>query len=274
MGSEEVNSVPITISAITESDQMDTSFTTPKIPVANSPVMPGSQDSMGSNQSEPFFAPPDDLLTHFDIVNTHVMSATQSLHNKMEALSIDQALELRKNHAQVISSLNQQFGEVYERIRTVEHDVGRLIGSGEDNRDTITSKLDTLATTIQTSVIKRLDEELAFRSELARRVDHFAFQLQETQICQQYIIDILKLNGLHVPEGILSPTMQSPAPTGRFFGPAGISSGMFINGQYHRANQMGYSIVPTPVSPEPSISEAFRNQQTRSNGQKPKEDGH
>jgi hypothetical protein len=274
MGSEEVDGIPIAISTVTEPDQVDQSFSTPQVPVEYSPIEPSSRDSMGSSQSERFFAPPDDLLTHFDVVNTHVMRATQSLHDRMEALSIDKALELRRNHAEVISTLNEQFGEVYERIRTVEHDVGRLIGSGDDNRDTITSKLDTLASTIQISVIKRLDEELAFRSELARRVDHFAFQLQETQIRQQYIIDILKLNGLHVPEGILSPTMQPPTPNGRFFNAGGIGGGMFINGQFHRANQMGYSIVPTPVPSEASVGELYPNQQIRSNGQKLQEDGH
>jgi hypothetical protein len=32
-----------------------------------------------------FLAPPEDLLTHFDITNAHVMRATEGLHEKIQA---------------------------------------------------------------------------------------------------------------------------------------------------------------------------------------------
>jgi len=274
MASEDIDGIPIAISTITEPDvDKRPDMSSPHVTVG-SIVHPGSGMSMASSQSETFLAPPDDLLTHFDVVNQHVARATQSLHFKMEELSIDQAMALRKEHLEVISMLNEKFGEVYDRVRAVEQEVAALKGKTGVEQESIVSKLDDLTSLIQGSVIKRLDEELSFRSELGRRLDYFALQLQDTLMRQHDIVNVLKCNGLNLPDSALfnSAGIQSYGPTGRSLGQTGIAGSIFPNQQFLRQH-MSYAAGSAPVSPGLD-HESFANHQARSSGQKPKEETH
>jgi hypothetical protein len=153
-----------------------------------------------------FLAPPEDLLTHFDITNAHVMRATEGLHEKIQAYGIEVTRELRRKHSESVTTLNKQFGEVYDRIRAVEHDVGRVIGSVTDTQETLTTKLEALAATIQQDFVRRLDEVLFMQSEMARKVDSIAAQLQDVQVKQQYMMDSFKAS-------TRASFWQNPSPT-------------------------------------------------------------
>jgi hypothetical protein len=178
-----------------------------------------------------FLAPPEDLLTHFDITNAHVMRATDGLHEKIEAYGIEVTRELRRKHAASVAMLNKQFGEVYDRIRSVEHDVGRVIGSVTDTQETLTTKLESLATTIQQDFVRRLDEVLFMQSEMARKVDNMSAQLQDVQVKQQYMADFLK-NSMRASYWAASPTAFEQQMYSQARGPmiqSPITLGMPIN---------------------------------------------
>jgi hypothetical protein len=138
------------------------------------------------------FAPPDDLLTHFDIVNTHVMRATNGLHDKIEAFHVELTREMRRKHSESIALLNERFKEVYERIHGIEHDVGRVVGTVTDTQESLASKLDALASTIQIDFVRRLDHLLFAHSEMTRKVDNISLHLQDVQVKQQYMMDSMK----------------------------------------------------------------------------------
>jgi hypothetical protein len=145
-----------------------------------------------ANMEPRFFAPPDDLLTHFDIMNAHVLRATKGLHDRIEDEHAQIVREMRRKHSESMSVLNQQFSEVYDRVRAVEHDVGRVVGTVTDAQETLTAKLEALAKTIQNDFVRRLDEVLFSHSEMARKVDSIAVHLQDLQVKQQYMFDIIK----------------------------------------------------------------------------------
>jgi len=142
--------------------------------------------------ADSFIAPPEDILTHFDVMNSHIMRSTHSIHHKLDACNIDVIHELRKAHAESLSSLNEQFAEVFERVRTVEHNVGRVVGTVSDSQESITQKLESLANTIQTDFVRRLDEVLFAQTEMARKVDNIADSLTDVQEKQRFMIEFLK----------------------------------------------------------------------------------
>jgi hypothetical protein len=139
-----------------------------------------------------FFAPPEDLLTHFDVMNSHVMHATNGLHDKIEAYHTELTQEMRQKHSDSICLLNEQFNEVYDRIRAVEHDIGRVVGTVTDTKETLSSKLETLAGTIQSDFVRRLDHLLFAHSEMARKVDNISLHLNDVHVKQQYMMEAVK----------------------------------------------------------------------------------
>lgn len=165
------------------------------------------------NTIQEFIAPPDDLLTHFDVVNCHVLRATNAVMEQIHDAQSEQIQRARRMHAESINTINEQFNEVYERIRAVENDVGRLVGSVSDSQESLTTKLDSLATKIQSDLVRRLDEELFVRSEIVRKVDQMGSQVQA-------ILEVLKAR----------PTPESSSSSAR---PTNSASGSHYNGNYN-----------------------------------------
>jgi hypothetical protein len=220
------------------------------------------------NTVQEFIAPPDDLLTHFDVVNCHVLRATNAVMEQLHNNQREQIQLARRMHAESINNINEQFSEVYERIRAVEHNVGRLVGSISDTQESLTTKLDSLAAKIQSDLVRRLDEELFVRSEIVRRVDQMGSQVQA-------ILELLKDRPTPEPTNPVSRPSDS-APGSHYNGNCNMSpvfsvasnrstgnpsEGWYTPSQLAMLNSGVYSAPgPSPVQQSSHASHNFLNE--------------
>jgi hypothetical protein len=173
--------------------------------------------------------PPEDLLTHFDITNHHISSESRKLHEHLIDIHAHSISEIRDAHMDSITKLNTQFTSLNGSIVTLAERVERLEKKLEDGvkrmfsrddgadempsldsspREDVTSvireQMQTLAVTMQSEFIQRLDHTLFQNKELVLLLTEKVFAIENIVVNMQACMASASLQ--HMSNIALSPT--------------------------------------------------------------------
>jgi hypothetical protein len=144
-----------------------------------------------TSQTTSALVPPEDLITHFDVLNRHLLDSTREVQDTVNTESLILTDELRRTHMESVTMLSEQFADVLAHVNSLEQNVGRIAGEVEQVKAEILKKLEALGNTIQTDLIRRLDEALFANAELSKKIATLAAQFASVEDKQQQIIEYL-----------------------------------------------------------------------------------
>lgn len=219
-------------------------------------------------------APPDDLLTHFAVMNNHLSMSTAEIKDFIQDSSIELVSQLRHKYSDNIKNLNDSFGHVYDQFDYLNHQFEELASSvkqnqqesaktaenGEEIRATvdvlrdqlsdnfkdIQQNLQSLVQAVQ-GVLSTTDKVLFQNTEMAKKINGMMTKIQGLENTQTGIVHFLSARHASFPYGYNSSHQFASADN--------LSN-------ISRANSNGAQRTPNTSRRHPAKDSAPRSQHT------------
>lgn len=117
------------------------------------------------------------MLTHFDILNRHIMDVAGSLHQSQNTTREQVINNALRKHEDGLKAIGEHFGDVRSQLNAVEHNLGRTTGAMDD----VVTNMSKLVETVQTELLGRVEKLVNANTDLTNKVEALTSRLAELE---------------------------------------------------------------------------------------------